>query len=290
LKPREFWTFVTPSIILMSLLMVLPFLGTVYLSFQNFSYGTAPKFVGLLNYTRVLEDSRFWSAVGFTLLYMIVTIPLQIFFGFTLALLLNEIPKLKRLFVSGFLLPFIVTPVVGTLVVSWLFRDRGLYTWLLSLVGLNIQWYAETFWSRSLLMMYGVWYTTPFIMLMLYAGLQAMPSDALEAALMDGATWLQRVRYVMVPYLRPIFLFIVMINIMDSYRLFDPVAVMTKGGPGTSSETVMFYTYSVSFAEGLLGRGSSVVILTIGGIMVLLFPFLRQTYRDIVKRVRHDQI
>ncbi len=266
----------------MTLLMLLPLCTTVYLSFFNFNFGVAPQFVGWLNYTRILEDSRFWSALGFTLFYMLMSIPVQIVLGFGLALLLNEIVGFKKLFISAYLIPYIVTPVVGTLAVSWLFKDRGLITWILENLGLNVQWYADIVAARGLLIGYGIWGAVPFIMLMLYAGLQAMPTDPLEAAVMDGATWWQRVRFVMMPYLRPIFVFIMMVNIMDAYRLFDSVAIMTQGGPGNATATIMYYTYSVAFQEQLFGRASASVILAVMVIMVLLYPFLRQTYVDIV--------
>ncbi|MFN3265586.1 MAG: carbohydrate ABC transporter permease [Deinococcales bacterium] len=282
MKPKEFWTLVSPSVVVMTLLMVLPLCTTIYLSFFNFNFGVAPTFVGFLNYSRILEDSRFWSALGFTLMYMALSIPIQIVLGFMLALLLNEVSKFKRFFISIYLIPYIVTPVVGTLAVSWLFKDRGVITWLLSTIGVNVQWYADVLAARGLLIGYGIWGAIPFVMLMLYAGLQAMPSDPIEAAIMDGATWWQRVRFVVIPFLRPIFIFIVMVNIMDAYRLFDSVAVMTQGGPGNATATIMYYTYSVAFDEQLLGRASASVILAVLVIVALLFPFLRQTYIDIV--------
>jgi multiple sugar transport system permease protein len=282
MKPREFWPFVIPSVLVMTALMVFPLFFTLYLSFQNFTLGEPSRFVGLLNYVRTLGDERFWNALRFTLLYMVFTIPAQMFIGFVLALLLNEVVKLKRLLISGYLLPFIVTPVVGTLAVAWLFRDRGLYTYLLSQAGLNIQWYSDPIAAKALIILYGIWSTVPFALMMIYASLQAMPGEPIEAAIVDGATWLQRVRHVVVPYLRPIFFFIAMIGIMDSFRLFDSVAVMTKGGPGVATETVMFYTYGVAFTELLLGRGSSIVVLGVLIILLLLSPLLYRTYKDIM--------
>ena len=282
MKTREFWAFVAPSVVVMTALMVFPLFTTIYLSFFNFNFGDSPRFIGFLNYTRILEDSRFWSAMSFTLFYMAVSIPIQILLGFGLALILNEITALKRLFISLYLVPYIVTPVVGTLAISWLFKDRGFITWLLSIIGVNIQWYADATAARGLLIGYGIWGAVPFIMLMLYAGLQAMPSDPIEAAIVDGATWWQRVRFVMIPYLRPIFIFIAMVNIMDAYRLFDSVAVMTQGGPGNATATIMYYTYSIAFQEQLLGRASASIVLAVIVIITLLYPFLRQTYVDIV--------
>jgi multiple sugar transport system permease protein len=281
-RSREFWPFVLPSVLVMSALMVFPLLFTAYLSFHNFTLGETPRFVGWLNYARTLADERFWNSLGFTLLYTVCVIPAQILLGFALALLLNEVPRLKRLLISGYLLPFIVTPVVGTLVVSWMFRDRGLNSYLLSLLGIHIQWFSNPLAAKALLILYGIWSTVPFALMMIYAALQAMPMEPLEAAIVDGATWFQRVWYVVVPFLRPIFFFIAMISTMDAFRLFDSVAVMTKGGPGTATETVMYYTYGVSFVELLLGRGSSIVVLGVLIILALLSPLLYRTYKDIV--------
>ena len=282
MKPKEFWMFVTPSVTIMTLLMVLPFFTTVYLSFFNFNFGDVPRFVGWLNYSLILGDASFWKALGFTLTYIFVTIPIQVLLGFTLAVLLHEVTKLKKLFITGYLIPFAVTPVVGTLAISWLFKERGLVTYILTLIGVNVQWFSDSTAARALVMGLGVWSATPFVMLMLYAGLQAMPADPIEAAIVDGATWWQRVRFVMIPYLRPIFIFIIMVNIMDAYRVFDSVAVMTKGGPGNDTATVMYYTYSVAFEQQLLGRGSAAVVLAVIGILALVAPFLRQTYLDIM--------
>ncbi len=282
MKTKEFWPFVLPSITIMTLLMVLPLGFTIFLSLHNYTFGSPLNFVGLTNYLRVLADPRFWTSFSFTFTYILFVLPLQILLGFALALFLNEITRFQRVFVSGYLIPFVVTPVVGTLIVAWLFKDRGFYTYLLSLVGISVQWYAEALAAKSLLIMYGVWYTTPFAMLMLYAGLQAMSQEPIEAAIVDGASWLERVRFVMVPYLQPIFLFIVMIGLMDSFRLFDSVAVMTQGGPGGATETIMFFAYSTTFAEQLLGKGSAIVVLAVIGIVICLSPFLIKTYRDIV--------
>ena len=283
MKTREFWPFVLPSLIVMTLLMVFPLVFTIFLSFHNYTFGSEIKFVGLTNFVRVLADSRFWNSFGFTFAYIALVLPFQITLGFTLALFLNEITRFQRLFVSGYLIPFVVTPVVGTLIVAWLFKDRGFYTYLLSLVGINIQWYADALASRGLLIMYGIWYTTPFAMLMLYSGLQAMSLEPIEAAIVDGATWLERVRFVMIPYLQPIFLFIIMIGLMDGFRLFDSVAVMTQGGPGGATETIMFFAYSTTFSEQLIGKGSAIVVLAVIGIVICLSPFLLKTYRDIVR-------
>ncbi len=285
MKAKEFWVFAAPSLLIMVLLMVGPLLFTLYLSFSQYSLGgAAPRLNGLDNYATVLSDPAFWRAVSFTLSYVAIAVPLIVLIGFGLALLLTELRRGKRLFISAYLLPFVVTPVVGTMIVAWLFRDRGFYSYLLSLIGVNVQWLAEPTAARALIIGYGVWAAVPFAMLMLYAGMQAMSQDPIEAAIVDGATWGQRVRYVVVPSLQPIFLFIIMITMMDGFRLFDSVAIMTRGGPGGATTTAMYYTYGVAFGDQLLGRGSAAIVLCMIGILILLSPFLYRTYQDTVKQ------
>lgn len=281
MKRHEFFAFVSPSVVLMVGLMVVPLFITIYLSFTVFSFGTTPRWVGWDNYINVLENRRFWNAVAWTLTYIAFTIPLQLLIGFFIALLLDRANRLRGLFISGYLLPFVVTPVVGTLVFSWLFKDKwGFYSYLLSLVGVNIQWYGDAMASRALLIIHAVWYVTPFVILVLFAGLQAMPQEPLEAALVDGATFWQRIWYIVIPHLMPLFIFVTMINVMDAYRVFDSVFVMTRGGPGSATETLMLQVYDVAFVQQSLGRGSAISVLMVLGIFVVLIPFLIHTYRE----------
>jgi multiple sugar transport system permease protein len=110
--------------------------------------------------------------------------------------------------------------------------------------------------------------------------LQGISREQFESSQLDGANWLQQVFYIVIPNLAPLFVFVAMINIMDAYRVFDPVYVMTRGGPGSATESIVFYNYMVAFSQLRLGYGSAISILTILGILVLLVPFLVRTYRQ----------
>ena len=281
MKRREFFAFAAPSLLMMFGLMIVPVFFTIYLGFTRYSFGTTPEWVGLRNYTLTLRQGAFWNAVRFTLLFMAFAIPLQILTGFVMALLLDNVQRIQGVIVTAALIPAVVTPVVSALVFGSLFEDRsGFYSWLLSLVGINIRWFATAASARALLIMHSVWQSTPFVFITLYAGLQAMSREQLESAQLDGANYAQRIRHIIVPSLAPLFIFIAIINLMDAYRVFDSVFVMTRGGPGAATESVMFYNYNVAFAQDSLGRGSAISVLTIIGIFVLLIPFLYQTYRQ----------
>jgi multiple sugar transport system permease protein len=276
---REFAWFTAPSVLIMLVLMLVPLLMTVALSFSRFSFGQTPEWYGFTNYINVLTSERFWATVQWTLTYIAITIPLQLVIGFLVASLLNQARWLRGLFVSGYLLPFIVTPVVGTLVFSWLFKDKwGFYSWMLSQMGINIAWYANEIPMKALLVFYAVWQVTPFVILVFFAGLQAMPHEPIEAAMVDGATTLQRIRYVVLPQLSPLIVFVSMINIMDAYRVFDSIYVMTRGLHKT--ESIMYYNYDVAFGSQNLGRAGAVSILMVIGIFVVLVPFLVRTWRE----------
>ena len=261
--------------------MAVPFAALIVLSAFNFSLGSTAGFVGVANYTATLTSGRFWSAVAWTLIYCAVTIPIELVLGLVIALALDRVRRFRGLWLSAILVPFIVTPVVGTLVFGWLFKDYwGFYAQLLDRFGIYIPWYASEWGARALLILFRIWNTTPFVILVMFAGLQAMPLDPIEAAIVDGADGWQRLRHVVLPQLQPLIIFVATIALMDHFREFDSVMVMTAGGPGTSTETVMYLNYVVSFSEQALGRGAAMSVLAVVGVLLLLSPLIVMTYRE----------
>ncbi len=235
------------------------------------------KFVWLDQYVSVLS-SEFAKALQFTMLYVLVTVPIVIIGGLILALAVNQLPVGIRGFAIGAaILPFIVTPLVGALSVKWLFRDDGLVTQLVSAFGMQIYWMAQAWSARLLVILYGIWHSLPFAFIVLFAGLQSVPKDALEAASLDGASTTQKLWYVTLPHLGPLVTFILLIHTMDSYKLFEPVVVLTQG---TFTESVQFVTYSILLDEGNPFKASAAAILTTIGIGVLLIPMLRRAVRE----------
>lgn len=223
-------------------------------------------------------DNEFLGALKFTLIYTFATLPFVLLIGFLLALAVNgATQRLKGLFITASLLPFIITPIVAALSIKWLFRDNGLVPYLLSKVGIQVFWMAQAWSARLLIILYGVWHVVPFAFIVLYAGLQSVPQDALEAATIDGATRWQKLRYVTVPHLMPLFVFITLIHLMDAYRVFEPVIVLTQGAFTTS---VQYLTYYILLVENNPYKASAAAILTLLGIVVLLIPLLLKTWRE----------
>ena len=283
MKRGTFFLFVGPSVIIMMSLMILPlfaatWLGFNYITFRNI---TEPRFVGLQNYSGVLTDPQFWSALRFTILYVAVTVPARIVIGFVIALLLDQVTHLRGIFIAGTLLPYIVTPVVGTLIYRDAFAKAGLYTYLIErLFDYRLFFDQET--VRTLILLHGVWVATPFAMIVLFAGLQTLPKEPIEAAIVDGATWLQRLWYVVIPHLRSLFIFTALIGTMDAYRVFDSVFVLSQQNP-TYDASLMTYNFRVALSYGRLGKANAMSIITVIGIFVVLIPWLYMTYREQVE-------
>ncbi len=224
------------------------------------------------------RSKEFTGALGFTLLYTFVTTPLVLLVGFLVALAVNaSASRFKPWFISASLLPFIITPIVAALSIKWLFRDNGLVPHILAQFGVSIYWMAEAWSARLLIILYGVWHSAPFAFIVFYAGLQSVPQDALEAARIDGATRWQRLWFVTIPHLMPLLVFVALIHVMDAYRVFEPVVVLTQGAFTTS---VQYLTYHTLVVENNPYKASAAAVLTTLGIAVLLIPLLRKTWRE----------
>lgn len=224
------------------------------------------------------RSTEFIGALRFTLLYTLATTPFILLIGFALALAVNRVGRRwQGPYISATLLPFIITPVVGALSIKWLFRDNGLVPHLLSQFGISVFWMAQAWSAQLLIILYGIWHVVPFAFIVLYAGLQSVPQDSLEAARIDGASAWQRLVYVVVPHLAPLFVFITLIHLMDAYRVFEPVIVLTQGAFTTSVQVLTYYTL---LEEQNPHKASAAAVLTTAGIAVLLLPLLVRTWKE----------
>ncbi len=243
---------------------------------DNKPAGFAEKIGGIY---RDVTDIDFWAALEFTLLYAFVTTPCIIFLGLLTALAVNSLTQwLRGPVIFASLLPFIITPVVGSLSIYWLFLDNAVVSAMLEqLFNTKVYFLKDAITIRSLIIFFGVWHTTPFAFIILYAGLQTVSTDALQAAEVDGANFKQRVWYVIIPHLVPLFVFISMIHIMDAYRIFEPVLVF---GSNLFANSLQYLTYYILNFEDNYTKAAASAILTVIGIVILLIPFLRRTYRE----------
>lgn len=282
MKRGTFFRFAAPSMFMMTMLMVVPLIMAIWLGtqFMTFTNITAPQFVGLRNYVDVLSDSRFWQSFRFTALYAGVVVPSTILVGFTVAMMLDQVSKLTRgIYMSIFLLPFIIVPIVGTLMFKQLFEPSGLFTYLYQTI-LDTKFRYSEVSVKVLIILYGIWYVAPFAFVVYFAGLQTLSKDQLEAASIDGATRWQKIRFIVIPHLQSLTILILLFSIMDTYRVFDSVFVLSEMNPIYKADTVMTYTFQTAVTVQRLGKANSMAILTVVGIMVVLIPNLVQAYRQ----------
>jgi multiple sugar transport system permease protein len=225
----------------------------------------------------------FYKALRFTLTFTFLTLPLVLILGLAIAVAVNNAVRAVRgpiIFVS--LLPFIITPVIGALSIRWLFIGDGIMTaWLETLLDREIYMFAQGWTIEVLMLGYRVWHVAPFAFLIFYAGLQTMNQDTLESAIVDGASRWERLRYVVIPHLMPLIVFVSLIHLMDSYRVFEEVIGFSSQAFRISLQWLT-YDFLIPDQSGnrAISRASASSMLTMIGIVILLIPLLRRTWRD----------
>lgn len=261
---------------------------------------TVTKFTGLENYRNVLEPTRIWAALGnwdwqqlmnidfwsaarFTVMFTFVTLPLVIGMGLLIALTVNNVTRRIRgpvIFIS--LLPFIITPVIGALSIRWLFVGDGIITAAMEAVsGQDIAMFAQGWTIEILMVFYRVWHVAPFAFVIFYAGLQTLNQDTLESAMIDGASRFERLRYVVIPHLAPLIIFITLIHLMDTYRVFDEIVGMRAEAYVKSFQYLTYEFLSTDQAGNRsVARAGASAMLTMIGIVIILIPVLRRNWRN----------
>jgi ABC-type sugar transport system permease subunit len=239
---------------------------------------------GLVAFWNRLMNLPFYKALVFTLTYMAFVTPLSIILGFFIALGVNTIPRMLRgpvIFMS--LLPMIITPLVGALILFWMVDSRGVIgtalQWLASDPNLSLK--ASTPLTWIMLIVYGTWSSAPFAFVVYYAGLQTVPQDTLESAMIDGASRWERVRFIIIPHLLPLTTFMALIKIMDNFRVFEPIVSFNAGA---HAQSLSYFIYSDLGGETrLLSSAAATSVLTVAGVLVLLSPVLVRTWRNFGK-------
>ena len=285
MKFKSFLQFTAPSNIVMITLMIIPLGLAVYIGFNRVSYSTfnKPVFVGFLNYLEVLLDPSFWEAVFWNLLIIIVVVPAHIVIAFIAALILDQVTgRIRGIYLAAMLLPMIVVPVIGTVVFRQLFDPSGLIAWFFRVVLGERFLFNETS-MKILILIHSTWISTPFALVIFFAGLQMLRRDLIDSASIDGANRIQQVWYVIIPQLRSLFLLNAIFAVMDLLRLFDNVFVLTRMNPIFHSDTMQTYLYRIAMTVKRLGKANAGAVLTVVIIMIVLIPLLIYLYREQVE-------
>jgi multiple sugar transport system permease protein len=273
--------FLLPSFLFVALFSIFPIVESFRLSFYRLIL-TLPwfgqKMVGWENYADLLTDPVALAAIRTTLIFIGVTVSLELFLGLGIALVLNEAFRGRGLLRAVVLIPWAIPTVVSSQMWRFIFNDRyGLAN--LMLFGADTSRYlsplAEPDLALTAITIAEIWKTTPFAALIILAGLQGIADDLYEAASIDGATAWQKFRHVTLPLLKPALLLALLFRTIDALRVFDLVFVMTQGGPADATNVLQFYGYKKTFAEGMIGYGSAIAVAVFLMSLVLSLVYLR---------------
>jgi multiple sugar transport system permease protein len=262
--------------------LLFPLGYAIWLSLFNYDIGSGSSaFIGLGNYADLLADNRFWASLYRTVIIVLAAVGLEFSLGLAIAYGLYRLTFGVRVLNLLLFLPNIVTPVVAALFLRWVFMGRwGLIAGTLISLGIfPPDFLGNPAWARVTVVLADSWQFTPFMILVLYAGLNTVDQSQIEAAQIDGAGPLTQLFRIMLPAIRPLIVFVLAIRLMDAFRFFDSIYVLTSGGPGTATETITLYTYALAFRLLQVGKASALGVLTLLFVAALVAAMIRLVYR-----------
>jgi multiple sugar transport system permease protein len=267
-----------PALGFLTLLSIWPFAYLLYASFTSYQLAIPIPitFVGAANFWAVLKNARFWHSLEVTAAFALISVPLQLLCGLMLAMLLNGLARGREVYASILLIPMMLAPVVVGF--SWnLFLNPvyGPLNALLTGIGLSPPaWAQSPTWALPTLVLVDTWQWTPLVMVVLLAGLRSIPPRVYEAARVDGSSAWQTFRHVVLPMLAPYLTVAFVLRFIDSFKVFDIIYTLTRGGPGSLTQNLAYYTYDLGFGRFEFGRAGALslvqlVLLSVGTTVIL---------------------
>jgi len=277
--------FLLPALVVLFVTTIYPLLYSLNLSFHQFNLAKPfiPRiFIGLQNYATLLHDSGFYHSLFITFKLMVVAISVEFILGFALALLLTQKLRGMGFIRTLFMIPMMMSSIVVSLI--WLFLyfpGMGYLNYFLNFLNVaNVPWITGENVAIYSIALVDIWQWTPFVMLGIAAGLQSLPQEPLEAAMVDGNSSWQVLRYLTIPQLKPILASLFFLRAIDCFKIYDVIFVLTKGGPGDSTESLSFYIYREGFTLWNMGLGAAASFIALIIITVLITFFIRTMKQD----------
>ena len=272
---RAGWIFAAPALIVLALFFFLPVLAALLMSLTDFDlYALSDydnlRFVGLRNYGQLLTEPLFWKALGNTLYFVVLGVPVSIGVSLGAALLVNsKLARFRNVYRTVFFAPVVTTLVAVAIVWRYIFHTRyGFLNYGLSFLGIDpVEWMGDPHWAMPAIVVLAVWKNFGYNMIILLAALQSIPEDLYEAARIDGASTWRLFRHVTLPGLAPVLTLVGILTMTGYFQLFAEPYVMTEGGPLQSTLSVLYFMYQEGFIWWSLGRASAVAFL----LFVLMF-------------------
>jgi len=273
----HFYLFILPWILGFLVFSLYPILASLFYSFTDYNITSSPMFVGLKNYITAFHDEIFWRSIQATLSYTALSVPVGLLLSLFFALLLNQQVLGKGLFRTLMYLPSMVSGVSMSLLWVWIFNPQyGMANYFLSLLGIQgPAWLSSETWAVPSLIIMSFW-TTGEGMVLFLAALQGVPKSLNEAAILDGANWLDRFCNVTMPMISPVFLFQLIINVINSFQVFTQAFVMTQGGPHYATTFYVYYIYQNAFVDFKMGYASALswmLLIVVMAVTALIMKF-----------------
>ena len=273
---RLAWKLVAPAIVVMLAVTAYPMLRALYLSLFQYRL-TAPddrEFVGLENYWNVLTDTLWWRDIWNTVFIMIVTVAVELVIGFVFAMVMHRLIFARGVIRTSILIPYGIITVVSAFAWQFAFSiNNGFINQWLPFVSDDYNWFGSHWPAMFAICASEIWKTTPFMALLLLAGLSQISEDMIEAAKVDGATWWQRLWKVIIPNMKAAIMVAVLFRALDAFRIFDNIFIMTRGAQDT--ESVSFLTYRQVIEQFELGVGSALSVLLFLSVLLLAFLIVK---------------
>lgn len=256
-----------PAFLALTLITLVPLLYTFRLSFYDYKLsekGSKDVFVGLQNYVTLFQDEQFLNSLFRTFVFMVCAVALEVIIGILLALALNAIPKVKRLFTSMILIPMMVAPLVIGLMFNFFINPQfGLYVWLVNTLHLPLPTVltSDSLTAMTVVILMDVWEWAPYLGLVFLAGLQSISGEYYEAAMVDGASDRQIFRHITLPLMKPVMTVGILLRAMEAFKEFDKPYVLTGGGPGNATEVIDLYTYRQAFVSFKFSYAAAICVV-----------------------------
>jgi len=274
-----------PLISILAIFVLIPVGASLVLSFYKWDIISSPRFVGLQNYVRLVGQDLFWISLKNTLTYTVAVVAIGLVLALSLALLLNETwLRGKTFFRTVYFIPVITSMVVTSMIWSWLYSPMyGILNYILKILGLPMQkWLSDPKLAMICIILMTIWKFLGYHTIIFLAGLQGIPEQMYEAAMLDGSNWWQRFRYITLPLLKPTTFFITVMAIIGSFQVFDQVYIMTKGGPLYSTTVLVVYLYNNAFRYFRMGFGCAIAWVLFGIIFIVTLVQLR-LFRELIE-------
>lgn len=284
-RQRGYFYFLIPGLILFTLIVVLPFLVNIYISFTKWQGVGDPVWIGFANYAKAFKDSLFWLSFKNNLILIIAMTIIPTIIGLFLSAFLFEYVSKKigagvtNFFRAGYYLPQIIPVVAAAVTWKWIMQPNwGVANYILTLIGLpqlRHDWLGSADTALGSIMLMMVWFQIGYPLVIFMAGYQRVDPEIWEAAAMDGATWFQRFFYITVNQVRPEIYVVVLTTIIHALKVFGQVYVMTNGGPGRATSVASYYSYQNFFEKAAVGYGATISTILSIVIMLIMVLYIR---------------